>query len=308
MAVLKQSTTYTRAFMVISSSDHISGLTGATVSVNLSKAGGTGAAASGTVSEVDSTHNPGLYKIALTTTDTGTLGDLAYHCTAASGGDPTDFVDQVCANILGDTLPANVTQISGSAVSTSSAQVGVNLVNIAGSAVSTSSAQLGVNTVNIAGQAATLDANNLLEVDVQDWHGTAVSSPATGGVPDVNVKNYNNQTAATDANNLPKVDIEAINASTGAVTNLKTGLNTVATGTCAAGGSTTSVISSALSPSGTASGQFIGRTLIFADNTTTAALQGQACTISASTASATPTFTVSALTNAPASGDTFAIF
>jgi hypothetical protein len=191
MAQLKQSTTYTRAFLLVGSADHITGLTGASPSVSLSKAGGTFAAAGGAVTEIAN----GWYKIALTTTDTGTLGDLAYHITAPSA-DPTDFVDQVVGNILGDTLPANVTQISGSAVSTTAAQLGVNVVNynghaavtdannlpkvdledIAGAAVSTATAQLGVNAVNIAGQAAALDGNNRLKVDVDDWGGTAVGS------------------------------------------------------------------------------------------------------------------------------------
>lgn len=49
-------------------------------------------------------------------------------------------------------VSSNVVQIAGSAVSTSSAQLGVNLVNIAGSAVSTTTAQLGVNAVQVNGQ------------------------------------------------------------------------------------------------------------------------------------------------------------
>lgn len=129
MAILKQSTTYTRMFLLVQSSDHVTGLTGATATVNLSKAGGTFGAAGGTITEVAN----GFYKIVLTTTDTNTLGDLAFHITATSA-DPTDFVDQVTANILGDTLPANVTQISGSAVSTTIAQLGVNAVNLGGTA------------------------------------------------------------------------------------------------------------------------------------------------------------------------------
>jgi hypothetical protein len=103
MALLKQSTAYTRTFLMVQSSDHVTGLTGASVSVSLSKAGAAFAVAGGTVSEIGN----GFYKIVLTTTDTGTLGDLAFHCTAA-GADPTDFIDQVAANILGVTLPANV--------------------------------------------------------------------------------------------------------------------------------------------------------------------------------------------------------
>lgn len=115
MAILKQNTTYTRTFMMIQTSDHISGITGATVTVKLSKAGGSGAAAGGAVAEVDSTNAPGLYKVSLTTTDTNTLGDLAFHCTATSA-DPTDFIDQVTTQILGDTLTANTTQLAGQTV------------------------------------------------------------------------------------------------------------------------------------------------------------------------------------------------
>ena len=147
MALLKQSTAYPRSFLMVQSSDHVTGLTGATVSVALSKAGAAFAAAAGTVSEIGN----GFYKIALTTADTGTLGDLAFHCTA-TGADPTDFIDQVAANVLGDTLPANVAQWSGSAVAapTTAGIPDVNVKNIAGSAVNTGAAQLGVNVVGYA--------------------------------------------------------------------------------------------------------------------------------------------------------------
>lgn len=114
MANLKQSTAYTRLFLMIQSSDHVTGLTGATPVVTLSKAGAAPATAGGTVSEV--TGGNGWYKVALTTGDTGTIGDLAFHCTATSG-DPTDFVDQVSLYILGDAFPitANIKQNTTSA-------------------------------------------------------------------------------------------------------------------------------------------------------------------------------------------------
>lgn len=105
MAVLKQSTSFTRTFLMVDGSDHLSPKTGLTVGVWLSKAGAAFTAVSGTVSEISF----GWYKVALNATDTNTLGDLAFHCTGTSA-DLTDFVDQVTANILGDTLPANVTQ------------------------------------------------------------------------------------------------------------------------------------------------------------------------------------------------------
>lgn len=71
-------------------SDHVTGATGLTPAVTISKAGGAFAAAGGVVIEVSS----GWYKIALTTTDTNTLGDLAYQITAATA-DPAGFTDQV---------------------------------------------------------------------------------------------------------------------------------------------------------------------------------------------------------------------
>ncbi len=92
MALIKQSSTYTRMFFMVDSTDHVSPKTSLTVTVNISKAGGAFAAAGGTVSEVGN----GWYKIALTSTDTNTLGELAYHCTA-TGADPTQFVDQIVA-------------------------------------------------------------------------------------------------------------------------------------------------------------------------------------------------------------------
>jgi hypothetical protein len=78
-------------------------------------------------------------------------------------------------------------------------------------------------------------------------------------------------------------------------------------GTVDSAATTTSVTTSAFSPNVGASGQFIGRTMLFDANTTTTALQGQATAITASTNAATPTFTVTALTTAPVSGDTFSI-
>src|SRR4051794_21104030 len=98
MASLRQSTAYTRAFLLVQSADHVTGLTGASPAVTLSKAGGAFASAGGSVTELAN----GWYKIALTTTDTNTLADLAYHVTATSA-DPTDFVDQVVADL--GTLP-----------------------------------------------------------------------------------------------------------------------------------------------------------------------------------------------------------
>lgn len=121
MALLPLSTAYTRLFLIVQSADHITGLTGAAPTVTISKAGAAFGAAGGAVSELTS----GWYKIVLTTTDTNTAGDLAFHCVATVGsGDPTDFVDQVglIGGLLNDgTATVNLTKL--------------NVVNSAGSAI-----------------------------------------------------------------------------------------------------------------------------------------------------------------------------
>jgi hypothetical protein len=67
------------------------------------------------------------------------------------------------------------------------------------------------------------------------------------------------------------------------------------------GASPTSIPTSALFPAASVADQFKGRVLVFDNDTTTAALRGQATDITASTDAGV--FTVTALTTAPASGD-----
>ena len=70
---------------------------------------------------------------------------------------------------------------------------------------------------------------------------------------------------------------------------------------------TTTLTPSALAPIGVATGQFVGRILVFDNTTITTALRGQAATITASTGAALAALTFDALTTAPVSGDTFSI-
>lgn len=90
--VTQSSTAYPLVFLMISSSDHITGLTGATVTVTISKNGGAFASPSGAVTEIGN----GWYKVAGNATDTGTLGPLLLHATA-TGADPTDMMFPVVA-------------------------------------------------------------------------------------------------------------------------------------------------------------------------------------------------------------------
>jgi hypothetical protein len=62
-------------------------------------------------------------------------------------------------------------------------------------------------------------------------------------------------------------------------------------------------VASSISPTGSADDQFLGKVMTFDDNTTTAQLRGQSTVITDYTNSST-SFTVTALTVAPSSGDT----
>lgn len=104
-----------------------------------------------------------------------------------------------------------------------------------------------------------------------------------------------------------KSDALRINGSASAAANLaKTGA-VIGRGTATTGATTTSIPTSAFTPNGAAADQFKGRIITFDADTTTAALRGQSTDITASSNAAAPTFTVTALTTAPASGDTFSV-
>jgi hypothetical protein len=104
-----------------------------------------------------------------------------------------------------------------------------------------------------------------------------------------------------------RVNVTAINSVAAAASNLSKSGGAIGRGTVTTGGTTTSIPTSAFTPAGGVADQFKNRVVLFDVDTTTAALRGQTATISASSNSAMPTFTVNALTTAPASGDTFSV-
>lgn len=108
--------------------------------------------------------------------------------------------------------------------------------------------------------------------------------------------------AALTAGGNMKGDTLAISGSTDAADNLEESAECIAKVTCAALGTTTSVIASSITPASAVNDQLNGRVLLFKNDTTTAALRSQATLISAFN-HATQTLTVVALTTAPVSGD-----
>jgi hypothetical protein len=90
----------------------VTGLTGATLTITLSKDGAAFASISPTVTE----RGTGWYNVALTTAHTDTLGDFVLRATAASA-DPIDLREQVFALLPGDSVA--VSSIAANAVNAS---------------------------------------------------------------------------------------------------------------------------------------------------------------------------------------------
>ncbi len=106
----QSSTAQPLCFLMVQSLDHVSPLIGASPTVTLSKAGGAFASPSGTVTEIAN----GWYKVAGNTMDTGTLGPLILHATAASG-DPADREFNVVAYNPQDAVHLGLTAIPNAA-------------------------------------------------------------------------------------------------------------------------------------------------------------------------------------------------
>lgn len=102
-------------------------------------------------------------------------------------------------------------------------------------------------------------------------------------------------------------NLGAIDASTTALAQFKRGVKGNVYGTVGAGSTTGSIVTSSMTPAGSVTDKFKGRILIFADDTTTVNLRGQATDITGVTSAANPTLTVTPLTTAPVSTDTFVI-
>ena len=112
--LIKQSTAYTRSFLVTQSASPLAGATaagGATVSPKIRKAGGTYVATTNAATEVDATNDPGRWQVVLTATETNMLGllDLAI---SGTGINAESTHDQVFSADLSD-VTTTVTQATG---------------------------------------------------------------------------------------------------------------------------------------------------------------------------------------------------
>jgi hypothetical protein len=201
-----------------------------------------------------------------------------------------------------------------SAVITTGTLAGISMV---GYQIGTFSISLG-NVANLSDQAISAAAGVTFP--------SSVASPTniTGGTI-TTVTNLTNAPTAGDLTATMKTSVQTASAAaitaaepvtanvtqiggnSTAATNLSDTTQAIGRGTVGSSSSTTSVTTSAFAPAGAAANQFAGRTMLFDAATATTSLQGQATVISASSNAAHPTFTVAALTTAPASGDSFSV-
>lgn len=129
MEPLKQSTSRNLMIFMVSSSDHVTGASGLSLTITVSKDG----AAFGTITPTVADLGNGWYNIVLSTTHTNTLGDLAFHITG-SGADPGDFK-----------LPVELDR-TGATVSAVTGNVGGSVASIAGVTFPTNFAVLSIDT------------------------------------------------------------------------------------------------------------------------------------------------------------------
>jgi len=125
MREIKQSTPANIMVFMADNTDHITGKTGLTLTVTISKDGGAFSSISPTVTE----RGNGWYNIALTASDTDTIGDLVVRATA-TGADPAERVLNVVSKIEADTysLVDTFDQNIDTTISSRASQTSVNAI------------------------------------------------------------------------------------------------------------------------------------------------------------------------------------
>lgn len=158
---IKQSTTaYELLFLMLDSTDHVTGKTGLSPTVTIRKAAGSFASPAGAVTEIAN----GWYKVAGNATDTGTLGPLLLHATG-TGADPVDDRYEIVAFDPQDAVRLGITALPNAAAEASGGIV---------------TRGTGTGQISVAGGRA--------NADVTYWNAAAIATPDTAGYPKVTVK------------------------------------------------------------------------------------------------------------------------
>lgn len=260
------------------------GATGSATAITLATQTVGGAYSSGGFVEIDATNMPGLYRLDLPNAAIDTAGSVSLMLKGASGMAPLPIELQVIAADLDDATALGLSRLDA-AISSRLATSGYTApLDAAG----TRSA-VGLAAANLDTQIGTLATASAL-------------STAAGEVTAIKAK-----TDSLTFTIAGKIDANllAVGSSTAAGDAIKRAVMGNAIGTVGSGSTTTSIVTGSLTPAAAVADQFKGRIVTFAQDTTTAALRGQATDITASTSGGV--LTVTALTTAPVSGDTFSI-
>jgi len=133
----------------------------------------------------------------------------------------------------------------------------------------------------------------------------ARASQATSDAIETDTQNIQSRIPTALIGGKMNSDAAAVGGSTDGATRLGKATQANVYGTIGSGSTTTSLVTSALDPAAAAIDQFKGKVVTFDANTTTVNLRGQSTDITANTAGGV--LTVTALTTAAVSGDTFVI-
>jgi len=172
--LLKQSSTAKPLqFFMIDSADHISGKTGLSPTVKIGKNGGTGAAPSGAVTEIDATNLPGWYKVAGNATDTNTLGPLALHA-SATGADPCDREYTVVAFDPDDAAALGLSRVDAAITSRLAPTVAARTLDVS------ATGEAGVDLANVGSPTTTLNLSGTTIAAVSGAVGSVTAAVTVG--------------------------------------------------------------------------------------------------------------------------------
>lgn len=166
---LKQSTAANVMAFMTSSTDHVAGATGLTLTITSSADG----AAFGSITPTVTERGNGWYNLALTTTHTATLGDLCLHITSA-GADPTDMKLLVIAVDLADAVHFGLSGIPNATAGAA------NGLLIAGSNAATTLAALTVTAATTFTGNVSMAAGWTITQSTTNGHGISVTGNGTG--------------------------------------------------------------------------------------------------------------------------------
>ena len=175
--LIKQSTAVkVIPFFLVDSTDHITGKTGLTATVTISKNGGTFGAPAGAIAEIGN----GWYRIAANATDSNTIGSLLVHATA-TGADPFDVIHEVVeATLAKGTDLTGFNDISTANVQTELTTYGAVKPTVAGRTLDISTTgEAGVDWANVGSPTTT---QNLSATTISTSQAVASVSGAVGSV------------------------------------------------------------------------------------------------------------------------------